>query len=85
MSSAACSHWVKNKYDIGYIDNMFFIIITSFIYNNVYLLFGEGTGTPLQYAGLENPMAGGAWWATVHGVAKSRTQLSVFTFTFHFI
>ena len=73
MSSAACSHWVKNKYDIGYIDNMFFIIITSFIYNNVYLLFGEGTGTPLQYAGLENPMAGGAWWVAVHGVAKSRT------------
>ena len=49
MSSATGSHWVKNKYDIGYIDiyNMFFIIITAFIYNNVYLLFGEGTGNPL--------------------------------------
>ena len=33
---------------------------------------------------LENPMDGGAWWATVHGVAKSRTRLSDFTFTFHF-
>ena len=33
---------------------------------------------------LENPMDGGAWWAAVHGVAKSRTQLSNFTFTFHF-
>ena len=45
---------------------------------------GEGNGTPLQYSCLENPMDGGAWWAAVHGVAKSRTQLSDFTFTFHF-
>ena len=46
--------------------------------------YGEGTGTPLQYSCLENPMDGGAWWAAVHGVTKSRTQLSDFTFTFHF-
>ena len=46
--------------------------------------FGEGNGTPLQYSCLENPMDGGAWWAPVHGVAESRTQLSDFTFTFHF-
>ena len=46
--------------------------------------FGEGNGTPLQYSCLENPMDGGAWWATVHGVVKSRTRLSDFTFTFHF-
>ena len=45
---------------------------------------GEGNGTPLQHSCLENPMNGGAWWATVHGVAKSRTRLSNFTFTFHF-
>ena len=38
--------------------------------------FGEGNDNPLQYSCLENPMEGGAWWATVHGVAKSRTQLS---------
>ena len=43
---------------------------------------GEGNGTPLQYSCLENPMGGGAWWAAVHGVAKSLTQLSDFTFTF---
>ena len=43
---------------------------------------GEGNGNPLQYSCLENPTDGGAWWATVHGVAKSRTQLSDFTFTF---
>ena len=46
--------------------------------------FGEGTGTPLQYSCLEHPMDGGAWWAAVHGVAKSRTRLSDFPFTFHF-
>ena len=44
----------------------------------------EGDGTPLQYSCLENPMDGGAWWAAVHGVEKSRTQLIDFTFTFHF-
>ena len=45
---------------------------------------GEGNGTPLQYSCLENPMDRGAWWAAGHGVAKSRTRLSDFTFTFHF-
>ena len=42
---------------------------------------GEGNSNSLQYSCLENPMDGGAWWATVHGVAKSRTRLSDFTFT----
>ena len=45
---------------------------------------GEGNGTPLQHSCLENPMVGGTWWATVHGVAMSRKRLSDFTFTFHF-
>ena len=36
---------------------------------------GEGHGNPLQYSCLENPIDRGAWWATVHGIAKSRTQL----------
>ena len=45
---------------------------------------GEGNGTPLQYSCLENPRDCGAWWAAVHEVAKSQTQLSDFTFTFHF-
>ena len=44
----------------------------------------EGNGAPLQYSCLENPMDRGAWWAAVHGVTKSRTRLSDFTFTFHF-
>ena len=47
-------------------------------------LWGEGNGTPLQHSCLENSMDGGAWWATVHGVAKSQTRLSDFNFTFHF-
>ena len=38
---------------------------------------------PLQYSCLENLMGGGAWWAAIRGVAKSRTRLSDFTFTFH--
>ena len=37
-----------------------------------------------QYSCLENPMDGGAWWAAVHGVAKSQARLNDFTFTFHF-
>ena len=48
------------------------------------VLWGEGNGTPLQYSCLENPTDGGALWAAVHEVAKSRTRLSDFTFTFHF-
>ena len=45
---------------------------------------GEGNGNPFQYSCLENPMNRGAWWATVHGVTKSRTSPSEHTLT-HFI
>ena len=44
--------------------------------------FGEGNGNPLQDSCLENPMDTGAWWATVHGAAKSLTQLRDNSFTF---
>ena len=47
-------------------------------------LDGESNGTPLQYSCLENHIDRGAWWAAVHGVAKSQTRLSDFTFTLHF-
>ena len=57
--------------------------IETCIYYHVRNESGEGNGTPLQYSCLENPMDGRAWWAAVHGVAKSRTRLSDFTFTFH--
>ena len=54
------------------------------VWERTYMYVGEGNGTPLQYSCLENPMDGGAWWAAVHGVAKSQTRLRDFTFTFHF-
>ena len=44
----------------------------------------KAMSTQLQYSCLENPMEGGAWWAVVHGLAKSQTRLSDFTFSFHF-
>ena len=44
---------------------------------------GEGNGNPLQYSSLENPMDGGASWATVHGIAKSWTRLSDSTFLYY--
>ena len=58
--------------------------IKIFIWSPLTYLIGEGNGTPLQYSCLENPMDGGAWWAAVHGVAKSQIRLSNFTFTLHF-
>ena len=51
---------------------------------NLDSIFREGNGTPLQYSYMDNPMDGGVWKAAVHGVTKSRTRLSDFTFTFHF-
>ena len=60
-----------------------YIYIYIYIYKYIHYV-GEGNGTPLQYSCLENPMDAGAWWATVHGFAQSRTRLSDFTFTFHF-
>ena len=44
---------------------------------------GEENGNPLQYSCLKNSMDRGAWWVTVHRVAKSQTQLIDFSFTFH--
>ena len=60
------------------------MLLWTFEYLSFSMYYGEGNGTPLQYSCLENPIDGGAWWAAVHGVAKSRTRLSDFTFTFHF-
>ena len=54
------------------------------IINTLLYIWGEGNGDPLQYSCLENPMDRAACWAAVYGVARSRTQLSDFTFTFHF-
>ena len=46
------------------------------IFVNYLYYIGEGNGNPLQYSCLENPMDGGAWWATVHGITKSWTQVN---------
>ena len=67
----------------GHIQRCIYTVL-SVISGAFILPVGEGNGTPLQYSCLENPMDGGAWWAAVHGVAKGRTRLSDFTFTFHF-
>ena len=64
--------------------DLYMNIYSSFIYNTITWKPGEGNSTPLQYSCLANPMDGRAWWATVHGVAKSQTRLSDFPFTFHF-
>ena len=48
------------------------------------LLHRDSNGTALQHSCLESPLDGGTWWAVVHGVAKSWTRLSDFSFTFHF-
>ena len=62
------------RFPVSYIK---FPLAICFTCGNGYV--GEGNGTPLQSSCLENPMDGGAWWAAVHGVAKSQTQLSDFT------
>ena len=71
----------------GFIHKKFKVLVAQscpILYDPIECSLGEGNGTPLQYSCLENPMYGGAWKAAVHGVAKSRTRLSDFTFTFHF-
>ena len=68
-----CSHEIKRC-----------LLLGRKVMTNLGSIFGEGNGTPLQYSCLENTVDGGAWWAAVHGVTKSWTRLSDFTFTFHF-
>ena len=63
---------------------IFLPVIFVHIYMCVCIYIGEGSGNPLQYSCLENPMDGGAWWTAVHGVAKSQARVSNFIFTFHF-
>ena len=60
----------------------FFFTVSIFAFSS--MSYKEGNGTPLQYSCLENSMDGGAWKAAVHGVVKSQTWLSNFTFSFHF-
>ena len=69
------SHLLKSSQSTG-------LSSVCFTHGSVYT--GEGNGTPLQSSCLDNPMDGGVWWAAVHGISKSWTRLSEFTFTFHF-
>ena len=78
-SQTRLSDWTELNWVISSIDHLFMFFLAISMAS-----FGEGNGTPLQYSCLENPMDGGPWWAAVHGVAKSRTRLSDFTFIFHF-
>ena len=71
--------WAANSVQPGSSQSL----LHAFLFS-LYTWCREGNGTPLQYSWLENPMDGGAWWAAVHGVARSQTRLSDFTFTFHF-
>ena len=64
--------------------SLFILFLKLYILYSGIAKWGEGHGTRLQYSCLENPMDGGAWWAAVHGVARSWTRLSDFTFTFPF-
>ena len=73
-SLVGCSSWGREELDT-----------TEWLHFHFSLsCVGEGNGNPLQYSCLGNPMDGEAWWAAVHGVAKSRARLSDITFTSHF-
>ena len=63
---------IKNDYKKAAV-NMVRKLTSTIFWYFLALYIREGNGTPLQYSCLENPMDGGAWWAAVHGVAKSRT------------
>ena len=80
-----CSHEIKRCFLLGreVMTNLDSILKSRDITLPTKVHLGEGNGTPLQYSCLENPMDKGAWWAAVHGITKSRTRLSDFTFTFH--
>ena len=83
------SSWISQPLELGEVN----LCCISHVANGIlfcirctylFLAVLEGNGNPLQYSRLENSMDRGAWWAAVHGVGKSQTRLSDFTFTFHF-
>ena len=84
LSTSVASPHSRNLFCLGFHECQRHILSNSYFNGLSTTLNGEGDGTPLQYSCLENPVDGGGWWAAVHGVAKSQTQLSNFPFTFHF-
>ena len=75
---------VSPKVPVAPFPGQYLVLSVLLIFTILGHVVGESNGTPLQYSCLENPMDGEAWWAAVHGVAKSQTWLSDFPFTFHF-
>ena len=72
--------WPSSDLNSGPADSKVHVLPIAILYESLELTICQCNGTPLQYSCLENPMDGGAWWAAVHWVAKSRTRLSDFTF-----
>ena len=77
------SYWFSSSWAFWIFLWILLFSMQSSLYLKCNSVYGEGNGTtPVLLP--ENPMDGGAWWATVHGITQSQTQLSYFTFTFHF-
>ena len=75
-------HVVHSVNASSFFKKIYFYFLNLFDW--LYQVLEKAVVTHFQYSCLENPMDGGAWWAAVHGVAKSWTRWSDFTFTFHF-
>ena len=78
------SPWGRKELDTTEQLHLTFTLLLIILNDHLSTTFREGSGTPLQYSCLENPMGGGAWEAVVHGVTKIRTRLGDFTFKFQF-
>ena len=81
---ASLLSWAPKVWSLPFSTYHFLHFMLTCVLAPLWVLCGEGNGTPLQYSCLENPMDGGARWAAVHGIARSQTRLSDFTFTFYF-
>ena len=85
MGSLRVGHNLTKQYRAHVNNNIIFNNGVHIIYLTISSnWYGGGNGTAFQYSCLENPIDGRAWWVAVHGVMKSQTWLSDFTFTFHF-
>ena len=87
ISYSRGSSWPRDRTQVSHIAGRRFTVWATREVTLSLLLYKpleKLNGNPLQYSCLENPMDGRAWWAAVHGVTKSWTRLSDFTFTFHF-
>ena len=82
MSPVPCPHHSQLQAHGTYFSSWYELLSLALDLVSSSTKYGEGNGTPLQYSCLESPMDGGAWWAAVHGVAKSQTRLSDFHFHF---